>query len=176
MTAIPLFEQKFVTPAPGRTLIVGSRVVPGKPDRRALYADVVGLDIEDGEGVDLVHDLEQPLPVDAGRFAHIECMSTLEHVKRPWLAAQTIEAVLAPGGTLFVTVPFIWRYHDYGGDYWRITPDALPVIFPNIEWTAIRIGHWKIAKGNRVPALTDKGHPYLARAETMAFGYRRCES
>lgn len=173
MTAIPLFEQKFVTPAPGRTLIVGSQVVSEKPDRRALYESVIGLDIVDGPGVDVVHDLEVPLPEDLGQFAHIECMSVLEHVKRPWLAAQTIEAALAPGGTLFVTVPFIWRYHDYGGDYWRITPDGLRVIFPNIEWTAIRIGHWKLAKGNRVPNVSDNGHPYLARAETMAFGYRK---
>lgn len=173
MSSFEQFEKRHVLPAPGRTLIVGSQVISGKPDRRALYRDVVGLDIVEGDGVDVLHDLEHPLPAELGTFAHIECMSVLEHVKRPWLAAETIEQALAPGGTLTVLVPFVWRFHDYGGDYWRMTPDALRVIFPNIEWVALELGHWKKAKGMRVPSVREGGHPYLARTETFGFGIRK---
>lgn len=176
MTAFDQFVAESVLPAPGRTLIVGSRVIDGKPDRRRYYDDAVGVDLEAGDGVDLVHDLEDPLPDVFGTFAHVECLSVLEHVRRPWLMARSIERALAPGGTLFVSVPFVWRVHNYPGDYWRMTPAALRVLFPNIAWSVLTLAHWKLAKGDRVPSETIDQYPYMARCETYGFGVRACAS
>lgn len=76
-------------PARGLTLVTGSKLYRTSHDRRKLYENAIGLDMQDGEGVDVVSDLEKPLPV--GPFNHVDCYSTLEHVSRPWLAAANIQ-------------------------------------------------------------------------------------
>lgn len=60
----------------------------------------------------------------------------LEHLKRPEKALDEAWKVLKPGGVLIVTVPFMYRIHEYGNldpettepglkDYWRITPSGM---------------------------------------------------
>jgi SAM-dependent methyltransferase len=108
ISALENFERLYVKPVDGKTLIVGSRVYRDKEDRRKRYADVVGMDMQEGEGVDIVQDLEESLHVGQLRsFAHVECMSVLEHSRRPWLLAANIERMLRPGGSIYVTVPFV---------------------------------------------------------------------
>lgn len=158
-------------PNPGRTLVVGSRVYEGKRDRRERYADAIGMDMLAGPGVDEVLDIEERLPLRLRHaFDHIECMSVLEHSRRPWLLAANLERMLKPGGTLFVSVPFVWRVHAYPNDYWRLTPEAVRSIFPGIEWSTVRLVSDHVQKSNRLAAMTSAGHPYLARAETCGFG------
>ena len=77
-------------PRNGRTLVVGSKVYGKKQDRRELYRKAVGVDLFEGDGVDFVHDMETPLPESVGTFAHVDCVSVLEHVRRPWLMAANI--------------------------------------------------------------------------------------
>jgi len=172
-SSLEQFEQEFVRPRPGRTLIVGSAVYREKEDRRKRYPGAVGVDMLEGQGVDLVVDLEEPLPDDLGTFAHVECMSVLEHSRRPWLLAANLERMMDPGATIFVSVPFIWRFHGYPSDFWRLTPEALPVIFPNVEWIERRLASDALLDGYRVNALKRDAHPFLARTETCGFGVRR---
>lgn len=120
----------------GRTLIVGSHVYEGREDDRARYKHAVGVDMIPGPGVDVVHDMEEPLPAGLGTFAHAECFSVLEHSRRPWLLAANIERLLESGGTLWVTVPWMWRRHGYPSDYFRFTTEGIKAIFPGIQW------HW----------------------------------
>jgi 2-polyprenyl-3-methyl-5-hydroxy-6-metoxy-1,4-benzoquinol methylase len=160
------------TPLPGRTLVVGSKQYKGKADRRALYPHAVGVDLFEGEGVDFTHDLEHPLPDELGSFSHIDCCSVLEHVQRPWLMCANIERVMAPRGTILICAPFVWRVHNYPGDYWRITAEALPILFPRITWQ--KIGY--LAGGDlqkKTPALTHDGQTYLQKTEVVAFGALR---
>lgn len=156
-------------PKKGRCLVVGSHIYETSPDRRAYYPDAVGLDMKDGPGVDIVHDLEHPLPKKWGRFEHVDLCSVLEHVRRPWLLAENILRVMAPGATLLVSVPFVWRIHAYPSDYWRMTPEALDVLFPGITWAekTFIVGS-RMRK--KVPAFNEKGEIWFARAETVAFG------
>lgn len=166
------FERLHVHPAAGRTLIVGSKIFSEREDRRLRYPQVLGVDIQAGDGVDRVLDLEEPLPDDIGRFHHIECMSVLEHSKRPWKMAANLERVLKPGGTLLVTAPFVWRVHGYPNDYWRFTKDGVRALFSHISWVRMAYAHETLKYNDYVPQL-DKaggGHPYLARTEVLAFG------
>lgn len=167
------FEREFVKPRPGRTLVVGSQVYRDKPDRRQRYADVLGVDMLAGPGVDRVLDLEEALPADLGSFEHVECMSVLEHSRRPWLLAANLERLLEPGGTLFVAVPFCWRSHGYPDDYWRFTPSGLRALFPQIVWEHLRLG-WadELTEGPRIATLRKGDLPYFARTETFGFGIR----
>jgi hypothetical protein len=161
-------------PVEGRTLVVGSKIYGNKLDRRDLYADAIGLDLFEGDGVDVVHDLEQPLPAALGQFEHVDCVSVLEHVRRPWLLAQNIEGALVEGGSLLVCVPFCWRIHAYPSDYWRMTAEALEVLFPSIRWQSRKY----LVKGRQrklVPGKLDSGGQWMARAELAAMGVK-CSS
>ncbi len=54
-----LFEKACVAPVKGRTLVVGSKLYPTKMvDRRKRYEDAVGVDMAEGDGVDLVLNLD----------------------------------------------------------------------------------------------------------------------
>lgn len=171
-SSITEFEQRHVTPRPGRTLIVGSRVYRDKPDRRKLYADAVGIDMQAGEGTDIVQDLEEGLPIEQLQsFDHVECLSVLEHCKRPWLVAANIERMMKRGATIWVSVPFVWRLHSYPGDYWRVTPEGLPVLFPNVDWQE---RHIVPGRGDKLLTIKPtNGVPYFARTETCGFGVKR---
>lgn len=121
-------------------LEVGGRHVSKLPNHRRLFSEDIeylSLDLEEGVGVDIVHNMEEPLPKNQ-RFNSVICCSVLEHVQRPWLVAENINKCLNTGGHLYVAAPFVWRYHDYPGDYWRYTDKALQILFPNIEWVLMK--------------------------------------
>lgn len=169
-SAASIFERDFVKPKTGRTLIVGSRVYLDKEDRRKRHADAVGVDMLEGDGVDRVIDLEGELPDDLGVFDHVECMSVLEHSRRPWLMAANLERLMAPGSTIYVTVPFVWRVHSYPGDLWRMTPEAVREIFPGITWEALMLASDELSEGPKVKTIKQDGYPYFIRTETVGFG------
>lgn len=159
--------ERLVRPKFGRTLIVGSRIYNAKEDRRKRYSDVVGVDLSDGDGVDIVADLETQT---VGTFAHIECMSVLEHCRRPWLMAANLERMLEPAGTIFITVPFIWRVHGYPDDYWRFTVSGIKALFTVIEWAQEAYSHRILCGADDVPAVKSDDWPHFARTEVCMFG------
>lgn len=159
-------------PKTGRVLIAGSLVVGAKADRRKQHADCVGADMRPGPGVDVVADLERE--GIGGSFAHIECLSVLEHVKRPWLMAANLERMLDPGGTIFVSAPFIWKYHAHPHDYWRFTVEGVKALFREIEWTAEAYASRRyVASGHDVRWI-DPEHdwPYGAATDVCLFGHK----
>lgn len=171
------FERLYVKPKFGNTLIVGSYVTEGKEDRRLRYEDrtVVGVDMRPGPGVDVVHDMQEWSPhFPNGITAHIECMSVLEHVKKPWLMASYLESMLEPGGTIHIVVPFVWAYHGYPHDYWRMTPDGIQVLFPSIEWVKLAYVSFEMDVDVRKQKLKGKhGYNYFPRTEIMGFGFKK---
>lgn len=173
---IDAFERAYVRPREGRTLIVGSRVYNDKPDRRALYTpgNVLGVDMLEGPGVNTVIDMERPDPADRiGSFDHVECLSVLEHAKHPWRLAANLETVMLPGATLFVSVPFCWPVHAYPDDYWRVSPAALEILFPSIEWIERRLVNQTIVEGAKIKRVHIGKYPYFPRTETCGFGVKR---
>lgn len=168
------FERRYVVPQPGRTLIVGSKIFGDREDRRRRYADVLGVDMLPGDGVDRVLNLEDPLPDDLGRFSHIECMSVLEHSRRPWLLAANLQKLMRKEATIFLSVPFVWRVHDYPGDYFRFTQDGVRALFPGIQWHRLANASDALKMNDMVPTMESAdGHPYLARTEVLGFGVRK---
>lgn len=172
-SSIVQFEKQFVRPKEGRTLIVGSQVYADKEDRRLRYKDVVGADMSNGPGVDWLVDLEEPVSEDIDTFDHIECMSVLEHSKRPWLIAANLEKLLNVGGTIFVSVPFCWRLHSYPDDLWRMSPVAVRSIFANINWKKIALCEVVLrSEEDKISMYKVNDFPYLARTETAGFGIK----
>lgn len=169
----------LITPKPGLTLIVGSRVYGGKEDRRKRYLAAIGVDMQAGEGVDEVRDLAEE---DTGGtvgyfqkcFMHVECMSVLEHCRKPWVMAANIESMMESGGTLFVTVPFIWRVHGYPDDYWRFTISGVKSLFSNIEWTHEAYSGRVLTDEKDIPSVRSADDwPCFARTEVCLFGHKR---
>lgn len=180
MTPLEQFYAEFRKPREGLALIVGSKVYPGREDRRKLYPEAWGIDMLPGEGVDEVRNLEEPLgnSMDGewpGPFDHVECRSVLEHSRRPWLLAANIERLMLPGATLDLAVPFVWRVHAYPSDYWRFTIEAVRELFPNIEWQALRYATQTrlYEAGEKTERLRSRGPVYLARSEVLGWGVRR---
>ena len=123
-----------------------------------------------GKGVDVVLDLEGPLPEGFGPFAQVECMSVLEHSKRPWLLAENLQRALQPDGTLYLTVPFIWRVHGYPDDYWRFTASGVRLMFPEIEWEHEAYSHISLTDADHISVIPHDGFAYFARTELLMFG------
>jgi len=87
-----------------------------------------------GNGVDLLFDITKGVPA-RNYFNTVICTDTFEHVDKPWLAAKNIEASMKPKAKIYFSIPFSWRYHKHPKDYWRMTPDAIRVLFKHIKWT-----------------------------------------
>jgi hypothetical protein len=169
-----LFETKYVRPTKGRTLIVGSRIYKTREDRRLLFRNVLGVDAIEGTGVDRVLNMEDPLPKDLrSSFYHVECISVLEHSKRPWLLAENIELAMIPGGTLYVSVPFIWRVHAYPSDYWRFTIEGLAILFPKINFSVLLYGDRALSNRVKGESVNEDGTPLLPRTQVFGFGKRK---
>jgi SAM-dependent methyltransferase len=62
------------------------------------------------------------------------CCSVLEHVHKPWLMAGNITRLLRPGGRLYVSVPWVWRYHPYPDDYFRFSFRGVRSLFDGFDW------------------------------------------
>lgn len=167
------FESLHVWPRVGRALIVGSKVYGAREDRHLLYpaGSSVGVDMEGGPGVDRVLNLEEPLPADFGTFMHVDCLSVLEHSKRPWLLAANIERLLEPGGTFFITVPFVWKVHAYPSDFWRFTVEGVRELFPCISFLHLLYNY----AGEKIPRtkVNDDPVPYFQRTEVYGFGTKK---
>lgn len=125
-------------------LQIGSKLslVDRSPRRwRDLFAadEFTGLDIEAGDNVDCVADIcadfdELDAVLGRRRFGFIICQHVLEHVRRPWIAAQNIQRLLAPDGYCYVGVPWVQAYHGFPSDYWRFSFPALLELFSDLDF------------------------------------------
>lgn len=110
---------------------------------RVPGAKLIGCDISAGDGVDVVLDITAPPQVVTtilknNTFDTVFCVSVLEHIPDVFAACKNISALLNPGGALFISVPFVFRYHGYPGDLWRFTPEAVTYLFPDIDFAEYR--------------------------------------
>jgi len=97
----------------------------------------VGCDLKAGKNVDITADITADMKTlqdtfDGKKFSTIFCISVLEHIPNIFSAAKNISELLDEDGVLFLSVPFIFRYHGYPGDYWRFTPEAIRFLFPDL--------------------------------------------
>lgn len=129
----------------GPVLQIGSKeaIVDKSPRRwRNLFegTDFTGLDIEAGENVDRVADIGGDFAaidraLEGRRFGFVICQHVLEHVRRPWVAAENIQRLLLPDGHCYIGVPWVQAYHGFPADYWRFSFPALLSLFEGLRFT-----------------------------------------
>lgn len=125
----------------GPYLEVGSKDYGSTQNLRSFFQgkDYVGVDISAGDGVDVVLDLTSPFDeIEAAlggrRFGTIFCLSVLEHCEQPFVMADNLARLLCEGGRLYVSVPFVARFHGYPSDYWRFTHEGVKKLFPTLSF------------------------------------------
>jgi SAM-dependent methyltransferase len=103
-------------------------------DWAPVDAKFIGTDFMSGLDVDVIADVHRfskafsPNSIDA-----IICVSVLEHVERPWIAAKEIAKIMRPGGQIFCYTHFAFPEHGYPSDYFRFTRAGLEMIFRDAE-------------------------------------------
>jgi SAM-dependent methyltransferase len=65
---------------------------------------------------------DQKFPIEDNTYGTTICLNTLEHVYDSKFMIDEIHRTLKPGGTVHITVPFIFRIHGHPDDYSRHTP------------------------------------------------------
>lgn len=169
--------QATLKPSGPRALVIGSKVYDGteKDDRRLFYENGVGIDLEMGVGVDFVHDITRSPVKELGKIAqydHIDCVSMLEHCKKPWLAVENIHQNMRQGASILLSVPFIWRIHAYPDDYFRFSVAGVRELFCEIEWDSLEyMAHG--VKVRRSPAMHTEYGLFHARTEVVGFGIKK---
>jgi hypothetical protein len=137
-----IFVKRHAAEFTGPFLEVGSKDYGNTQDLRAVFegqGEYIGADLESGQGVDVVLDFTKPFDeIDAKfanrRFGTIFCLTVMEHCTRPFDMAENLTRLLAPGGKLCISVPFVYQFHAYPSDYWRFTHEGVKVLFPRLEF------------------------------------------
>ena len=122
-------------PQGARVLMVGAdgpiaRILSRYAHRSAF--EVVGFDIDPLRGPSVVGDLCSA-PFRSGAFDVAVLGEVLEHVHSPQLAIDGIHRLLAPGGRLILTTPFLFPIHERPRDYYRFTRYGLEWLLRNFR-------------------------------------------
>ena len=134
------YLKRHLAADPGPVLEVGSKDYGSTSSFRTVYAvdEYIGVDMADGAGVDEVVDLVEgtgDLPLN--HFNLVICCSVMEHVRKPWVFAENLSKLTRVGGRIYLSVPWVWRYHPYPDDYFRFSYRGVMELFPNFQWTAL---------------------------------------
>lgn len=147
------WQRKRMAQLKGRVLDVGcgrrpyEAWVDKRPDGVSEY---IGLDVALGPDVDILVGPDDNWPLADASIDAVLLTQVLEHVADRKLLVEEISRVLRPGGTLLLTVPFIFPLHGLPHDYARFTPHGVRELFARdfeiVE--QVGLGHAGAAMGN----------------------------
>jgi hypothetical protein len=137
-----IFVQERINRFNGPYLEVGSKDYGNTQDIKSLFPKAekyIGIDMEDGPGVDLVLDLAKTMneidrKLENIRFKTIFCFSVLEHCENPFFVADNLSNLLDSDGQICLSVPFACGFHGYPSDYWRFTHEGIKKLFPKLTF------------------------------------------
>ncbi len=166
---ITLLRESFRGKGTGRTLsnlqiseyyLSGTVLDLGSKSNRMSYnrflrydpaMKLIHTDMETDENSEVIKlDLEQPFNLADQSFDVVLCFNTLEHIYNHRNVMTEVWRILRPGGRLYLSVPFLTRYHKDPHDYWRYTYETLEFLaheagFQQAEVTALVVGPFTTA-------------------------------
>jgi SAM-dependent methyltransferase len=185
------YLKHWVPKVEGSVLEIGSKDYGSTSSFRDFYAgaEYVGLDMAEGKGVDVIVDLCNGVgTLQEDHFDLGICCSVLEHVEKPWLFAANLTRLIRPGGRLYMSVPWVWRYHAYPDDYFRFSHRGVISLFEEFAWSSvfysstasgefIEIGDKDTGADNKMAVMVDIGNgqkrKYLPYLMVNMLGTRR---
>jgi SAM-dependent methyltransferase len=120
-------------------LMIGKRVprINGKPVESVpglveLERMSLRLDITAGPGVDIVGDGHK-LPFRDASLDAAVALTTLKHLRNPFVFAAELHRVLKPGGLVYAQCVLFEPYHRWPGDYVHLTTSGIVQLFSAFE-------------------------------------------
>lgn len=110
----------------------GSLIINVASGIKTIRSDVINIDLYPLLGIHIAADAEE-LPFKNDSCDGVICESSLEHFKDPTRAVQEMHRVLKSGGLVYISVPFIYGFHDSPNDYYRWTKEGLRELLRNFE-------------------------------------------
>jgi len=96
--------------------------------------------------MDIVADLNQPLPIQNAVADTVVCFQTLEHLCEPQLLLNEAWRIMKPNAHIMVTVPFMWHVHEPPYDFFRYTQFGLEHLMRKAGFREIQVtpdsGFW----------------------------------
>lgn len=144
----------------GKTLDVGCGT---KPYEKFFHATkYIGLEIDttlnrERKKADVYYAGEK-FPFNDKEFDSVVTNQVFEHVFNPDNFLSEINRVLKNGGTLLLTVPFVWDEHEQPYDYARYSSFAIAHLFQRYGFSII--SHYKSVNDVRVLAQLMNGYLY----------------
>ncbi len=115
-------------------------------DRRSTYrgylkgsAEFTIVNLSQESAPDLMHNLEQPLPLVAETFDGVLLINVLEHIFNYRQLLAESARVLKPDGMVVVVVPFLFPVHPSPKDFWRFTDEALKNMLAEAGFKDIKV-------------------------------------
>lgn len=112
-------------PGEKRVLGVGAGGPLAERVKRLRGCRVLTLDIDPARGPDVVADVAELKDFADASFDAVFLLEVLEHVAEPQRALDELRRVLAPGGALVLSTPFVFEIHEAPHDYYRFTEHGL---------------------------------------------------
>ncbi len=93
---------------------------------------IVNIDVERHPSVHVLADAAR-LPFASNAFGGALSTAVLEHVRRPGAAMTEIARVCAPGGLVYIEVPFLQGFHASPNDYQRYTSSGVAELLRDFQ-------------------------------------------
>lgn len=133
-----------------KILEVGSLNVNGcLRDAAEPTTHYIGLDLEEGPGVDFVITPGTDFPVEDDSFDLVMASSVFEHDSRFWDTFVRMCRAARPGGHIYVNAPSNGTVHRYPRDCWRFYPDAGLALAEHARSEGLEIDLCESFVGNR---------------------------
>lgn len=103
-------------------------------NRSDCQIETIGIDISKKDFFTYFGSAENMKQVKSDSYDLVVCTEVLEHVKKPWLAADEMYRVAKNNGYILLTVPCNIKFHGCPDDFWRfINVESLCLLFSKNE-------------------------------------------
>ena len=126
-------------------------------DQRPFGARTIKLD-RYAPAPDVRADLAAGLPFADASFDGAVCTEVIEHVPDAEALIREMARVIKPGGSLLLTVPFVFHYHEDPEDYRRYSPPGLAAALERAGFAVEFIGGLG-GKLSALALLAESVHP-----------------
>lgn len=139
-------------PYRGRVIDLGCGIAPYKQIILGVADSYVGVDwpksFHGNPNTDVYASLRERLPFRGACADTVVSFQVVEHLPDPNTLLAEAQRILRPGGSLFLTIPFMWLVHEAPFDYCRYTRHGLQHLLQKHGFVEIEIrentGFWQM--------------------------------